>query len=218
MPRIVRKRSTESARKRPSQRRSRESVRAIVEACARILIARGYAETTTNEVARLAGVSIGTLYEYFPHKDALVRELLDMHLAEAEAALLAFDEEQFRRALAAPLATIVEQLVTLAIALHAAQPELHRVLFEEASRLPSVRRRAAQLERRLTALVARFLREHRHARCSDPELSAYLVVRAVDALVHGWVTQPTAAAPDASKLRRELVKLVLSYIRSRAGA
>jgi AcrR family transcriptional regulator len=218
MPKPKRKRSTESARKRPAQRRSRETVRALLEAFTRILIARGYAETTTNEVAKLAGVSIGTLYEYFPHKDALVRELLDAHLAEAEAALVAFDDEQFGRALALPLAMSIEQLVSFSIALHAERPALHRVLFEEASRLASVRKRAGQLEQRLTALVAKLLAEHEHASCSDPELSAYLVVRTVDALVHGWVTRPKSAPLDVTALQREIVRLVLSYVSSPAKA
>lgn len=215
MPKPRRKPGTESARKRPSQRRSRETVRAILEACTRILIQRGYAETTTNEVAKLAGVSIGTLYEYFPHKDALVRELLDAHLAEAEAVIAAFDDAQYRRVLALPLAASVEQIVAFTIALHAEQPSLHRVLFEEASRLACVRQRAAQLEQRLSALVARLLRDHRQASCSDPELSAYVVVRTVDALVHGWVTRPKSAPLDAHALQREIVKLVLSYVAKR---
>jgi AcrR family transcriptional regulator len=217
MPRATPKRSTESARKKPSQRRSRETVRAILVAFTRILIARGYAATTTNEVAKLAGVSIGTLYEYFPHKDALVRELLDAHLAEAEAAIAAFDDEQFRRALAQPLARSVEQIVSFTVALHAEQPGLHRVLFEEASRLVSVRKRAGKLEQRLTALVAKLLAEHSQASCSDPQLSAYLVVRTVDALVHGWVTRSKTAPLDATALQRELVKLVLSYVSTRHG-
>lgn len=212
MPRAARKRSTDTPRKRPAQRRSRETVRAILEAAARIFVKRGYAAATTNEIAALAGVSIGSLYEYFPHKDALVRELLDAHLAQAEAALTAFDAAQLQQALAAPLAASIEQLVAVTVALHAEQPSLHRVLFEEAGRLATVRKRAARLEQRLIVLVAGLLRLHPDARPADPDLSARLVVRTVDALVHAWVTRDAPTPADAAKFQRELVRLVVSYL------
>ncbi|HEX8790881.1 MAG TPA: TetR/AcrR family transcriptional regulator [Polyangiaceae bacterium] len=59
-------------RKKPAQQRSRETVRAIVAAAARILKRDGYEGTNVNRVAELAGVSIGSLYQYFPTKEALV--------------------------------------------------------------------------------------------------------------------------------------------------
>ncbi len=59
-------------KKLPSQRRSRETFRAVVEACAWLLPRNGYAGTTTNHIAERAGVNIASLYEYFPGKDAIV--------------------------------------------------------------------------------------------------------------------------------------------------
>lgn len=67
------------ARKQPRQARSRHAVAAILEAAARILARDGYAGLTTNKTAELAGVGIGSLYQYFPNKDALV---LALHLRE----------------------------------------------------------------------------------------------------------------------------------------
>ena len=64
-------------KKLPSQRRSRETFEAIVEACTGLLPALGYAGTTTNHIAERAGVNIASLYEYFPGKDAIVAQVAE---------------------------------------------------------------------------------------------------------------------------------------------
>ncbi len=74
-------------KKEPSQVRSRASVEAMVEACARILEERGYAGLTTNAVAEVSGVSIGSLYEYFPGKEAIVARLAEAMVAETVSLL-----------------------------------------------------------------------------------------------------------------------------------
>ena len=70
-------------RKRPLQRRSREMVDRILDAAARIFVERGYHGTTTNHVAEAAEVSVGSVYQYFPNKDALLVALGERHLEEA---------------------------------------------------------------------------------------------------------------------------------------
>src|SRR5256885_17137254 len=72
-------------RRRPRQERSRETVEAIVEAAAQVFERHGYAAGTTNRIAERAGVSIGSLYQYFPNKDAIVAELARRHIAEIGA-------------------------------------------------------------------------------------------------------------------------------------
>jgi AcrR family transcriptional regulator len=62
-------------KKRPVQERSRVTFEALVEACAGLLVERGYARTTTNHIAARAGVNVASLYEYFPGKDAVVAEV-----------------------------------------------------------------------------------------------------------------------------------------------
>jgi len=74
-------------KKRPVQRRSRETFEALVEACTWLLPRRGYAGTTTNHVAARAGVSIASLYEYFPGKDAIVAQVADRMVARILARL-----------------------------------------------------------------------------------------------------------------------------------
>src|SRR5262245_37742302 len=71
-----------NVRKSASQERSRATVDALLEATARILIREGYDRASTNRIAHVAGVSIGSLYQYFPSKEALVAALIDRHKQE----------------------------------------------------------------------------------------------------------------------------------------
>jgi AcrR family transcriptional regulator len=72
-----RKRRALAPKKRPSQDRSRETFEALVQACTLLLPVRGYAGTSTNHIARRAGVNIASLYEYFPGKDAIVAQVAE---------------------------------------------------------------------------------------------------------------------------------------------
>lgn len=76
-----------TVKKEPRQARSKASVQAMVQACARILERRGYAGLSTNAIADVAGVSIGSVYEYFPGKDAIVARLVQDMVAEARVML-----------------------------------------------------------------------------------------------------------------------------------
>jgi len=68
-----------SLRKEPSQRRSKELVDIIVKATTRVLLKDGYEGCTTNRVAEVAGVSIGSVYQYFPNKESLVVRVMERH-------------------------------------------------------------------------------------------------------------------------------------------
>jgi AcrR family transcriptional regulator len=66
-------------RKSASQKRSRVTVDTLLEATARVLVKQGYDRASTNRIAATAGVSIGSLYQYFPNKEALVAALVARH-------------------------------------------------------------------------------------------------------------------------------------------
>ena len=69
-------------RRTPRQGRAQATVDAVVEATARILVEDGYGPLSTNRIAKRAGVGIGTLYQYFPDKEAIVEALIDRLVAE----------------------------------------------------------------------------------------------------------------------------------------
>jgi AcrR family transcriptional regulator len=74
-------------RKNPKQQRAQATVDVILEATARILQTRGAKALTTNAIAELAGVSIGTLYQYFPNKKAIMTLLARKELAATSDAV-----------------------------------------------------------------------------------------------------------------------------------
>jgi AcrR family transcriptional regulator len=128
-------------RREPIQARSKATVDALLKATAYILIRDGYVGLTTNRVAERAGVNIGSLYQFFPNKDALVVELERRHVEQTSRAMA--------RAMARPCGSLRERLRTLVeayVAAHAVDPALHRVLAEELPRI-SPRRRPKPSER-----------------------------------------------------------------------
>lgn len=77
----MKRKNTEIRRRKPSQTRSREAVAAIIEASAQVLERRGYQGATTNRIAERAGVSVGTLYQYFNNKDEIFNALIEREAA-----------------------------------------------------------------------------------------------------------------------------------------
>lgn len=66
-------------RKRPNSQRAQATVEAILQATAELIESSGYANLTTNHVAQRAGISIGSLYQYFPNKESICRALAERH-------------------------------------------------------------------------------------------------------------------------------------------
>src|SRR4030095_5955269 len=121
-----------SPRKSPRQERSRATVEAILQAATDILVRQGASRLTTNRIAERAGVSIASLYQYFPGKHAIIAELRRRHGAEQRGAVRRVLVE--RRG--GDLEETVRALVSMGVAAHAVNPELHRVFTEE---LPPLR-------------------------------------------------------------------------------
>lgn len=170
----------DTPRKRPRQQRSRETVDAIVEAAAQVFEREGLA-ATTNRIAERAGVSIGTLYQYFPHKRALLYELADRHIAAAQARL----EAEVARLRAQPPGweDAVRAMVDALLELHLARPRLHALLYDYAPRVPDGVARLHALQDRLAGEVADLLRRYGRGR-PYPERTAALLVQAADAQLH----------------------------------
>lgn len=195
-------------RKQPLQTRSQETVRAIVRAAAQVFANRGYAASTTNHIAERAGVSIGSLYEYFPNKDALLIALMEEHLREARAILAAAALDAFA---ADGLRASVRHFVRAMVEFHARDRALHRVLFEETPLPARIRRHLADLEQMITARVRDYLRAQPGVRRRDLGLAAAVVVHTVEGLTHKLVLYGERDAPVEPYIE-EMVTLVTAYL------
>jgi AcrR family transcriptional regulator len=177
------------ARKTPRQQRSRETVAVILEAAAQVFQRQGYLATTTNKIAERAGVSIGSVYQYFPDKDALLVALAEQELAASTELV-----DRLLRQLGAedaPLDRLLRELLHAVAAAHTSRPELHRLLFDEAPRLPALVARFRAAERRLAVALAEQLRRL-GSTAPDVELTALLAVQGITAQLHGAVLDPPA--------------------------
>ena len=101
-------------RKRPKQRRSQITVDAILEATARVLVHEGYEKASTNRIAKVAGVSIGSLYQYFPSKESLVLALIEHHCEDMLKLLV----ESSVKLASAPLDQAIRTYVKAMLAAH----------------------------------------------------------------------------------------------------
>lgn len=118
-------------RKEASQERSRATVNALIDATARILVKEGFDEASTNHIADVAGVSVGSLYQYFPGKEALVAAVIERHHRE----IMQTVEGELADIASQPLAQGVRKLIAVAVNAHRIDPKLHRVLAEQIPRV-----------------------------------------------------------------------------------
>lgn len=200
-----------SPRKEPRQERSRETVATILEGAARVLGERGYWDTTTNHVASAAGVSVGTLYEYFPNKEALVAALIHDHLRVTRTLLDGIAADVAKRTEWDPVEVVVRRFVDALTALHERDPDLHRVLFEQVPLAPELRDATEQVERDLVQLAADILRQHPDIRVDDPEMIGAIVVYAMEALTHKLVIHPTPGM-DHQAYRRAVTSMIAGFV------
>jgi AcrR family transcriptional regulator len=181
----------------------------LLDAAARVLSRRGYARTTTNHVAETAGVSVGSLYQYFPNKDSLIAAL---HQRHAERMQVVVDEALASgrgRSLAATTRTLVRALV----AAHRLEPALHRVLESEVPHLDRFDG-VDEIDRSFVARVRARLETHRdEIRMCDLDLAAFILTQGLHPLIHAAAIDPPATVSPA-EIEAEIVRLALGYLTS----
>jgi AcrR family transcriptional regulator len=175
---------------------------------------KGYEACSTNAVAVRAGVSIGSLYQYFPSKEALItalaREHADRGLAQLHRAIEAAARER------GPIAETVREYIRGMIALHQVDPLLHQVLTEQVPRISASMDVVREVSQRSAEMVRLWLETHRdHFRPLDLDAATFVLVTAVEALAHvGVVERPAHLRGEG--LVDELSELVLRYLGVRA--
>lgn len=196
-----------STRKSPRQTRSKETVEVLLTAAARILTTEGFEALTTNRVAAVAGVSVGSLYQYFPNKEALVRALSERHTHGVRDRIRA----RFEEAWDGPHEALSRAVIHGMVEIRRHQPMLHQELLRLAPAVGGLKELHA-VEQEIEALLTRYIasRPEEFGR-TDPALRAFVICHAVQACVHGAVLEkPTWLKGD--RLVEELVRLVVAYL------
>jgi AcrR family transcriptional regulator len=198
-------------RKQASQERSRATVDALIEATARLLVREGFDRASTNRIAQEAGVSIGSLYQYYPSKEALVAAVIDRHNQQ----LMQVVRGALAKVAALPIEQAVRRIVAVAIDAHRIDPKLHRVLAEQIPRTGRLEK-IETFNREYYALFRDYLEGHRaKLRTVDLGLAAFVCVTSIEALAHTAVLHRPGILTDAAVggLVDEATRLVIRYLR-----
>jgi AcrR family transcriptional regulator len=198
-------------RKHASQERSRATVDALVEATARILVREGFDKASTNRIAEVAGVSVGSLYQYYPGKEALVAAVIDRHNQQ----IMQVVGDTLAQIGTLPIEQAIRSLVTVAIAAHRIDPRLHRVLAEQIPRTGRLENVEA-FNRQTFALFRAYLESRNdELRRLDLGLATFVCVTSIEALTHTAVLHHSDILSDATvgTLVDEATRLVVGYLR-----
>ena len=200
-------------RKQPGQQRAVDTRQRLLEAAARVFSQYGYAAGTTNRIAEAAGHSIGSLYQYFPNKDAILVELATAH---AQAGIAAIERHLDGGPLPDSLEDKIRLFVRAAVDNHRDDPALHRVLFEQAPRPPELLEFLHTAEQQAITAASELLAADPEVTVTDIPMAARLVVTAIESLVHRLFTQ--SGPDDAERFENELVAMIVRYLTPRDQA
>ena len=199
------------ARKAASQARSRATVEALVEATARILVKDGFDKASTNRIAEVAGVSIGSLYQYFPGKEALVAAVIERHQQE----IMQTVRGELAGVLEEPIEKAIRKLVATAVKAHRVDPKLHRVLAEQIPRVGKLEKLERFSGENYT-LFRTYLERHRdEILVDDLELASFVCVTSIEAITHNAVLHYSRMLSDEAMeaLTDESARLVIRYLK-----
>ena len=197
-----------SQRRKPTQARARATMDMIFEATARIIERNGIAALNTNRIAERAGISIGSLYEYFPNKDAILIAMARQRLAE--------DERLVRQALAGPDAdqdvSLARRAIHALVALHEHRPKVRRAIMavhlahgfgsEHARPVQEIAELIVQRNTRLLGDKTAAVLDH---------ASLFVITRAVIGVIRA-AFEERSLLPGTTSLEDELVRLVEAYL------
>jgi AcrR family transcriptional regulator len=198
---------TTNPRRRPRQARAQATVEAIVKATSHVLVDEGYDRASTNRIAHAAGVSIGSLYQYFPSKEALVAALVENHVLHMRTALdatLSLDPP-------AALGERAQLLVRGMMAAYRVDPQLHHVLCQEVPKVGELQK-VYGFEQHLAEVCRRFLFSvSERSRFNDVDRAVFLLVNAVPGVIRAAI-QADPTGQNDPKLAEELTDMIVRYL------
>jgi AcrR family transcriptional regulator len=198
-------------RKLPRQSRSKATFGAIVEATTQLLLREGFDKFTTARVAKRAGVSIGSLYQYFPNKAALAAAVIDRCCEEFLAAF----GQGLERSGGGHLRDFVRGMVEETLVSHHLAPDLHRIVNELSQRI-GVEDKTAGVSRSAARMIEARLRDHSDEIRSgiDIAVAATIIETVLEALSHRVsLADPPSVAQDV--LAEEATQLIVRYLSAR---
>jgi len=195
-----------ASRRRPKQLRARQTVEAVLDAVLRVLKREGPQAATTNHIAEVAGVSIGSLYQYFPDKQAIFVALHQRHVEQIDRIIATTLLEHAK----SPIDTLIAALVEAMVDAHTDDPELWDLLHAQVPpRAEGTVDFSIRLYGAFHLAISSRARELKAGR--DVERVVFTVTSMVESLSHAAViSRPEGLSLAAAK--EEAVKAVLAYL------
>ena len=195
-----------SVRRRPKQRRARQTVEAVLDAVVRLLKRDGSQAITTNRIAEVAGVSIGSVYQYFPDKRAIFTALHQRHVDQIDRMV----QTKLVEHATSSIEELVRAMVEAMVEAHAIDPELYELLMTEVPhRADGTRDFAVRLHGAF--LLAISSRAHELKKRRDLDKVVFVVTHMVEALSHGAVLRRPARM-SLKDAKEEVVRAILAYL------
>ena len=191
--------------KPPRQARSAATVGAIFEATIQVLLAEGASRLTTTRVAERAGVSVGTLYQYFPHKQALLHALLQRHLWQIGDAV----EAACARLHGAPTEEIAAGLATAYLDAKTLHVDLSRAFCLASGEVDGTQF-AAEMSARIRAALRALLASCSDGAFADIDTVAFVLQQALLGTVRGVLESEGGPSPAALALLYEQLPILCS--------
>lgn len=197
-------------RKRPRQARSTATVEAILEATIQVLVAEGAPRLTTTRVAERAGVSVGTMYQYFPHKQSLLYAVLQRHLERVAAAV----ERACRDLQASSIAAMAGGLVNAYLDAKTGDVETSRALYMVSGEMDTSDLLGG-ISKRIIAAIEEMLATATDGEFDDLSAVTFTLVAAMSGAFR-VVLERGAKKPMVRALRAELPVMCGAYLRAAA--
>lgn len=195
-----------SVRRPPTQLRARQTVEAILDAVIRILKREGFGAVTTNRIAEVGGVSIGSVYQYFPDKKAIFVALHERHVQEIDRMV----QKTLVQNADSSLDVLMKLMVEAMIDAHTTDPELHHLLMAEVPhRGDGTRDFAVRMHGAFLLAISSRVHELKAKR--DPDKLAFVVTHMVESLSHGAVFRRPKGL-SLAQAKAETVRAVLAYL------
>ncbi len=207
MPAPAKRPHQRTPRKAAAQDRSRATVQAILEATSRILVTEGYEAATTNALARAAGVSVGSLYQYFPNRESIVAELMDRAANRAFGLLM----ERISGLSDAPPEVVLRAVTKAVFAAFAEDAPLNKVLLQHLVRVGRLDK-LLEMEARAAQVIRLYLDSIRdRVVVRNTEVASLLIVHLADTMTHSLTLfHDDLVRSDA--LGDEIADMVVRYL------
>lgn len=195
-------------RKSPVQARSAATIAALHTAAIQVLTREGLGRCTTTRIAERAGISVGSLYQYYPNRDALLAAVLERHLVGIAVAI----DQVCRECRGKPIPEMAPALVRAFLAAKLRDREESKALYAVAAERggPEL---VAQVQSRMVAAVAAMLASAPDARFDDPSITASIAFSALVGPVRALLEGHLPAEIDGC-LEGQLVRLLTAYLQT----